>query len=124
MLDGACPSSDIVNAAELVWFAGVTMLWLTTLALCAALCSLVCSASCWLLDLLVALTNQFGLLLSACCLRAGFQLLVHCCLSVMVQVHGCLPLSGGAFCCPLTLLCPIGTWSCVDLLCCCSRCNV
>jgi hypothetical protein len=35
----------MVNAAELVWFAGVTMLWLTTLALCAALCSLVCSTS-------------------------------------------------------------------------------
>uniref|UniRef100_A0A2K2C0G2 Uncharacterized protein n=1 Tax=Populus trichocarpa TaxID=3694 RepID=A0A2K2C0G2_POPTR len=42
----------------------------------------------------------------------------------LIQVHGCLPLSGGAFCCPLTLLCPIGTWSCVDLLCFCSRCNV
>ncbi|KAH8520855.1 hypothetical protein H0E87_002058, partial [Populus deltoides] len=32
-------------------------------------------------------------------------------------VHGCLPLSGGAFCCPLTLLCPIGT--CIP---CCAGC--
>ncbi|KAG6789017.1 hypothetical protein POTOM_005099 [Populus tomentosa] len=73
VLDEGCPSSDLVNAAELL------RLWLTTLALCAALCT--------------------------CCLRAGFQLLVPCCLSAVVQVQ-CLVMGAAlaTFDCPVFLV--------------------